>query len=130
MKNQALDIIKDVFTNLLILACIVFVFAIIFYDDIALTKVIPELDDYTLTAQMQSELKDEEIDKIKEVVINYYIDGSDLKKEENNNKNYNGKSNPFGESPYYVEEGTNNNSSSDNTNNNSSGNFYEDDGTK
>ena len=129
MKNQALEIVKDIFTNLLILVCIVFAFAIFFYDDIALTKVIPELEEYTLTSKMQNELREEELDQTKEVIINYYIDGSDLKKYEKTNEYDKGKSNPFGE--YNPEEVVDNNSSSVNTNNNSdSENFYEDDGTK
>jgi len=132
MKINIMDIIKDVITSILVIACIVLVLAVFFYDKIALSKVIPESEDYVLTEQMKQELKDNNLESAKEVIVNYYIDSSELKKYENTKEYDKGKSNPFGA----VEKSSNqtsngsNNTSSTNNNTTDSENFYEDDGTK
>jgi len=129
MANKGLEIIKDIITSILILVCIVVVLCIIFYDRISISKVIPETEDYILTQKMQEELKDTNLDDTQEVVVNYYIDASDLKKYEQTKEYDKGKSNPFAEVD--ISNTNNSNESSSTTNNtNTSGNFYEDDGTK
>lgn len=134
MEKPALEIIKDTFISLLIVACIAIILSIVFYDDISLGKVIPEAEDYTLTNEMQKELEDSELDDAQEVIVNYYIDASDLKKYEKTNEYNKGKSNPFGAAE--ISDSTDNtvdgenNSSSTNDSNSGSGNFYEDEGIK
>ena len=135
--SNILNFIKDAVISIIILACIVLLFVVIFYDKISITKAIPEADYYTLTKEMQEELDDTNIDKTEEVVINYHIDAKDLKKYEKNNEYDKGKSDPFS-AVIDIHENTNaengnSNSSSTNTNNNTTNNnsgFYEDDGTK
>jgi len=130
MKGHTVEIIKDLIVSLLIVVCIGIILSIVFYDDIALGKVIPEAEAYTLSSEMQNELEYGELDNTEEVIINYYIDASDLKKYEKDNKYIKGKSNPFAEVSDLEQENNttgNNNTSSDKNNN---GGFYEDDGTK
>lgn len=125
-----LDIIKDVITSVLVIICIIAVLAVIFYDQIPLSKVVPEAEEYKLSAKMQEELTDTDLEEVEEVIVSYQLDASDLKKYENNNEYDGGKSNPFAK--YEASSDSNNitnNNSSSNTNNNSQ-NFYEDDGTK
>ena len=134
MKGQVTEVIKDLIVSLLIVVCIVIILSMLFYDDIALGKVIPEAEDYTLSTEMQNELEYSKLDDAEEVIVNYYIDASDLKKYEKTNEYVKGKSNPFADvSNLEVENNTaagDNNTSSDTNNNDGNGGFYEDDGTK
>ena len=133
MKGQTIEIIKDLIISFLIVVCIGIILSMVFYDDIALGKVVPEVEEYTLSAEMQNNLENTELDDAEEVIINYYIDASDLKKYEKTNEYVKGKSNPFAEvSSSVIENNTttgNNNTASD-KNNTGNGGFYEDDGTK
>lgn len=133
--RQWIEIIKDFIISLLIIVCIGVIFSIIFYDEISIGKVIPEAEQYVLTNKMQKDLENTKLDDAEEVIINYYIDASDLKKYEKTNEYIKGKSNPFAE----ISEneignnaitGDNTGSSSDTNNNNAQGGFYEDDGSK
>lgn len=125
MKNYFSIIIKDVFISILIIACIVIILSIIFYDKIAITRVIPESEEYFLTEEMQEEIEDSKIEEAQETVTTYYIDASDLRKYEKTNEYTKGKSNPFTMSSEYSGN-VNSNSSS----NSSNKGFYDDDGTK
>lgn len=132
--KQTLEIIKDLVISILIVACIGIILAIVFYDKIALAKVIPEVDEYVLPSEMQNELKNTDFNSTQKVIVNYYIDASDLKKYEKTNEYVKGKSNPFAE----ITESTNDNvdeeenpGSNQNSNNgNDSEGFYENDGSK
>lgn len=131
MVKQGIELIKNIITSVLIIACIIIVLAVIFYDKISLIQVISESEDYVLTEKMSKELKDADLEETKEVIVNYYIDATDLKQYEKTNEYDKGKSNPFAA----VEESTAENNQDTNTNNtsstnNSSGNFYQDDGLK
>lgn len=137
MKGQTIEIIKDLIVSILIVVCIGIILSIIFYDDIALGRVIPEAEEYALSDEMQNELENSQLDDAQEIIINYYIDASDLKKYEKTNEYVKGKSNPFAEvsnstTGNNTASGDNNESSNtnDNNNNNGNGGFYEDDGTK
>ena len=134
MKGQTIEIIKDLIISLLIVVCIGIALSIFFYDKIALGRVIPKVEEYALSAEMQNELEYTELDNAEEVVINYYIDAADLKKYEKTNEYVKGKSNPFAEASSSDIENNNttgdNNTSSNNNSGNGTGGFYEDDGTK
>lgn len=127
-----MELIKDFITSALIVICIVMVLFVIFYDQIPLNKVIPEVEEYNLTPEMKNELENDELAEIQEVIVDYYIDATDLNTYEQTNEYVGGKSNPFA-APIAANE-TNNNSNSnqviENNNSNSSSGFYEDDGTK
>ncbi len=132
MKGQAIEIIKDLIASILIVISIGIILSIIFYDDIAIGKVIPVADEYALSDEMKKELEDSKLDSAEEIIVNYYIDASDLKKYEKTNQYIKGKSNPFAE--ISENEIGNNTATGDNNessnNSNSQGGFYEDDGTK
>jgi len=132
-----MEVVRDIITSILIIICIIILLSIIFYDKVSLSKVIPESEDYKLSNKMQQELKDKDIDDVQEIIVNYYIDASDLKKYEKTNEYDKGRSDPFApiSIPTKGENNSNNNASSNNSSannnqNNSSSNFYEDDGTK
>lgn len=129
-----MGIIKDLISSILIVACIGAVIAIVFYDDIAIGKVIPDVDEYALNGEMKNELQNNQLDDAKEIIINYYIDASDLKYYENENQYVKGKTDPFAQISNSVAgnattNGQNKNQSSNLVINKNSG-FYEDDGTK
>ena len=128
MKNYVIEVIKDLIISVLIIICIIVILSIIFYDEISLGKVIPEAEEYFLTEEMEQEIEDTNLEEAKEVIVNYYIDATDLKKYEKTNEYNKGKSNPFAAESYDAGEISNtvNVSTSSNTNNN----FYKDEGIK
>lgn len=131
MKKITISVIKDLIISVLLVACIVIILAILFYDKISLGKVIPELQEYELPEEIEQEIKDSNIEDIEEVVINYYLDAKDLKKYEKTKEYDKGKANPFAvesSTPTNNLDINNNTLSSDNQNQNSG--YYEDDGTK
>ena len=129
MKNYIIEVIKDLIISILIIICIAVILSIIFYDKISLSKVIPEAEEYFLTEEMQQGIEDTDLEEAQEVIVNYYIDATDLKKYEKTNEYNKGKSNPFAAESYDAGEPTNTvdgNSSNNSTNNN----FYKDEGIK
>lgn len=128
MKNYVTEIIKDLIISILIIICIIIILSLVLYDKIAITRVIPETEQYFLTEEMEEEIENSKIEETQETVTTYYIDASDLKKYEKTNEYVKGKSNPFSMSSESNSDGNNlNNNSSSSTNNKG---FYEDDGTK
>ena len=125
MGKQVVGTIKDIITSLLIIACVIIILTIIFYDKISLVKVISESKDYELSEKMSEDLKEEDLDDTKEIIVDYYIDAFDLKKYEKTNEYDEGRSNPFAQ----IEENMFTNSGNTSSNN-SSGNFYQDGGMK
>lgn len=125
MKNYVTEIIKDLIISILIIICIIIILSLVLYDKIAITRVIPETEQYFLTEEMEEEIENSKIEETQETVTTYYIDASDLRKYEKTNEYVKGKSNPFSMSS--EDSGEVNSNSSSNTNNNG---FYEDDGTK
>ena len=129
MGKQTLEIIKEIFLSLLIVVCIGLVLAVILYDKISISKVIPVSEDYVLSAEMKNEINNEKLEKVEEVVINYYIDATDLNKYEKDKEYVKGKSNPFAYESIGESNTTNSIQNTTSNNNNSEG-FYEDDGSK
>lgn len=125
MKSYVTEIIKDLIVSILIIICIIIILSLVFYNKIAITRVIPESEEFFLSEEMEEEIADSKIDETQETVTTYYIDASDLKKYEKNKEYVKGKSNPFSMTSEYSGEVNTNTSS--NTNNKG---FYEDDGTK
>ena len=122
------SLIKDIIISLLIVICIVLIFSVIFYDDISVSKVIPESQEYELTEEMQQELEETYYDEATEVVVTYSMDSSDLKRYEKVKEYNSGKQNPFAEES--IEADNSNTGDTDSEDTNESTNFYEDDGTK
>lgn len=130
MKNYVTEIIKDLIISILLIVCIIIILSLIFYDKIALTRVIPEAEEYFLTEEMEQEIEKSNLEETEEVIINYYIDAADLKKYEKSNEYVKGKSNPFAvTSDYDGNTNTINNNASSNSNSNNKG-FFEDEGIK
>lgn len=137
MNAKIIEVIKDLFLSILIVACISGIVLVIFYDKISLGKLVPEAEEYILSEQMQSELKNVEEDT-EEIIVNYQLDSSDLKKYEKDKEYIKGKSNPFAKidkNTEILENNVSNNTNIGNNNTNiengtASGNFYPDYGTK
>ena len=130
MKKVAIETIKDLIIGILLVVCIVIILLIIFYEKIALSKIIPESEEYVLSEEMEEEIKNSNIEELEETVINYYIDAKDLKKYEKTKEYDKGKANPFAvESSSPTDSNINENSSSDSTQDRNDG-FYEDNGIK
>lgn len=125
MKTYIIDLIRDIIISLLIIACIIIGLALIFYDKVAISKVIPEVEEYFLNEEMQEEIKDKKIEETEEVIVTYHIDASDMKKIKQNNEYREGKNHPFAVSSEYTPH----NEISSDSNKTQSG-FFGDDGTK
>jgi len=131
MKGTSIEIIKDLIVSLLIVVCIGIILSIIFYDDIAIGKVIPVADEYALSTEMKNDLENSKLNDAEEIIVNYYIDASDLKKYEKTNQYIKGKSNPFAEiSKNEIGNNSTTGGNNQSSNNNGQGGFYEDDGSK
>lgn len=131
MKNYITEIIKDLIISILLIICIIIILSLIFYDKIALTRVIPEVDEYFLTEEMQQEIEDSNLEESQEVIVNYYIDAADLRKYEKANEYVKGKSNPFAVTSDYDGNIENNNNNNNNTSSDSDNKgFFEDEGIK
>ena len=132
-------VIKEIIIFLLLLVSIALLLAILFYDYIPTTRIVPtKLPAYVLPKEVQ-----EELDALLEqaagpgyVYTTHTVDSSDLKAYENTRQYDKGKINPFEKyvpappvaPPEQGGTGNTNNTGSGNTggsNNNSVGNFYE-----
>lgn len=127
MKNYVTEIIKDIIMGILIVTCIVIILSIVLYDKIALTRVIPEAEEYFLTEEMEQEVEESNLEETQEVIINYYIDAADLKKYEKTNEYIKGKNNPFEMSSEYTGNTNINNTT---TGSDTNKGFYNDEGIK
>lgn len=134
MKKINIDLIKDIFISILIVICIALIISLIFYDKIALSKVVPESEDYMMSEEMEEELNAALTDDSTEIVTTYYIDAADLKKYETTKEYNKGKQNPFAVETEItngdIGESGNNIDLGGSTSTSNSTNFYEDDGTK
>lgn len=132
MKKESSVLIKNLIISFLIVICIILLLSIIFYDKISLSKVISQSEEYSMSEEMQKDIKEEELDESKQVITTYYVDAADLKKYESTKEYNKGKSNPFVEESDAIT--TTSNTTTENTTSsstlNNSQNFYDDDGTK
>lgn len=124
MKEEIISIIKNIVVSILIVVCIIIVLSVVFYDKIALNRVIPETDEYYLSDEMKKEIEDGKIEETEEIITTYSIDAADLKKYEKNNQYVKGKNHPFAATSDYTASNSTTSSSS------GSSGFYGDDGTK
>lgn len=132
MKKINMDLIKDLIISILIVACIILVVSVVFYDKISLSKVIPKSEEYTLSNEMQEDLEVGALEESTNVVTTYYIDAADLKKYEKSKEYNKGKKNPFADESEVTTgniTASGNNMTEEPSSNNST-NFYNDDGTK
>lgn len=126
MKEYISGVIKNLIISILVIACLLLILALVFYDKISLSKEISEVEEYYLTEEMQEEIETSELENSEEVVINYHIDAADLKKNKDDFEYFEGKNHPFAVTSDYTppDDGTSTKP------NNGQGGFYEDDGIK
>lgn len=93
-------VFKEIIIALLLIAAILLILTVLFYDSIPVNKVVPSKVTFTLPEDLQEEL-DKTLEEEQEVIVSYKIEQSDLNVYEKNNSYDPGKSDPF--SMYQVE---------------------------
>lgn len=93
MKN----ILKEITIFILIIAAIVLVLGVLFYDYIPTSKVIPQTVSYQTPENLQAEISDEAIEDSSGVLITYEIGKDDLNIYQDKSSYIPGKQNPFDE---------------------------------
>ena len=128
-----LKVLKEIFIYILLVALIVLVFGILFYEQLPSNKLVPGKVEYALPERLEEELQQTLEDDEEEVLITYTIDEEDLDKYEKSKDYKPGKVDPFSD---YVTNNVNtntvnggnggngNNSSNSGNNNSSSNNLY------
>lgn len=104
MKQYFKEICTNIIISILSILCIIIILSLIFYDDIAISRVIPKTEEYLLSDEMKEEIESTKLSEAEEVIINYYIDKSDMKKFEDSGEYINKKSHPFAESGVYYDD--------------------------
>lgn len=89
------SIIKEIIIMLLLLLAIILVLAILFYDYIPTSKVIPEIETYQTEESISKELQDDLQAETSQVVKTYEVDATDLQVYEQAKDYKKGKVNPF-----------------------------------
>lgn len=112
------SLIKELIIVLLLLLAIILVLGVFLYDYIPTTKVVPKVEQYQRTNNIQKELssQDETNEDFYGSSMVYEIDGTDLKNYEKAKDYQKGKVNPF------SEDATKNTTNTGNTTNNNNGN--------
>lgn len=112
-----LKVLREILIYILLIALIVLVFGIIFYDHLPSNKLVPGEVEVALPEKLEEELEQTLAeDEQKEVIVTYTVEESDLDRYEDINKYDPGKVNPFSD---YNGENVNTNTG---TLNNNSGN--------
>lgn len=134
------SLIKELIIVLLLLLAIILVLGVFLYDYIPTTKVVPKVEQYQRTNNIQKELssQDETNEDFYGSSMVYEIDGTDLKNYEKAKDYQKGKVNPFSEDATKNTTNTgnttnNNNNNGNNTTNkntNAVGNYLPNTGTK
>ena len=88
------NIFKEIIITLLLIAAILLILTVLFYDSIPVNKVVPSKVTFTLPENLQEEL-DKTLEEKQEIIVTYKIDEKDLVKYENNNSYDPGKADPF-----------------------------------
>lgn len=102
MKN----FFKELIITLLLIAAIILILTVLFYDSIPINKVVPSKVTYTLPETLQEEL-DKTLDEEQEILVTYKIEEQDLDIYEGNNSYNPGSEDPFGVYEETVEPTTN-----------------------
>ena len=113
-----LKILREIFIYILLIALIVLVFGIIFYEQLPSNKVVPGKVEYTVPEKLEEELEQTLEDEAEqEVLVTYTIEEADLDRYQETDKYNPGKIDPFSD----YSEGTGNTNGNTEGNNNSSG---------
>ena len=137
--NSVKETIKTVVIGILAIIAVILIIVIISYSKIAIRRVIPTVDSYKLSDDLQNELEKEQTSENSETLVTYQLDATDLQYYEKTKEYNKGKKNPFAPEPT-ADTSSNSTSGGSSSNSSSSGessgsgssstNFYDDDGTK
>lgn len=112
---------KEFAIYILIIALIVLVFGILFYEQLPSNKLIPVRDDYALPEKLESVLEDTlSTEEQNEILVTYTVKESDLEEYEDNDQYNPGKIDPFADYGTDVNNTNNNTGATGNGNSNSS----------
>lgn len=113
-----LKVLREVFIYILLIALIVLIFGIIFYEQLPSNKIVPGKVEYTVPEKLEEELEQSlETEEEQEVLVTYTIDEDDLDGYQEADKYNPGKVDPFSD----YSEGTGN-TNGDNNNSGTNGN--------
>ena len=113
-----LKVFREIFIYILLIALIVLVFGIIFYEQLPSNKIVPGKVEYSVPEKLEEELEQSlETEEEQEVLVTYTIEEDDLDGYKEADKYNPGKVDPFSDYP----EGTGNTNGSSDGNNNNSG---------
>lgn len=88
-------IIKEVIIMLMLLLAIILVLAILFYDYIPTSKIVPDIEKYETSDSISKELQGDLSSESSQIVKTYEIDATDLQVYEQSKDYRKGKVNPF-----------------------------------
>ena len=112
---------KEFAIYILIIALIVLVFGILFYEQLPSNKLIPVKDDYALPENLENVLEDTlSTEEQSEILVTYTVEESDLDKYEDSDQYNPGKIDPFADYSVDVNNTNNNTGTTGNGSGNSS----------
>lgn len=112
-----LKVLREILIYILLIALIVLIFGIIFYEQLPSNKIVPGKVEYSVPEKLEEELQQTlEAEDEQEVLITYTIEEDDLDRYEEADKYNPGKVDPFSDYP----EGTGNSGDNSNGGNNNS----------
>jgi len=106
------NVFKEILITILLLTIMILLLGIIFYDDLTVKKIIPEIAKYETPQNIKDELNSTSTLGFQNEILTYELTDSDLKLYKKVNIYNPGKTNPFVDDTLEVEENTitNNNS--------------------
>lgn len=112
-----LKVLREILIYILLIALIVLIFGIIFYEQLPSNKIVPGKVEYSVPEKLEEELQQTlEAEDEQEVLITYTIEEDDLDRYEEADKYNPGKVDPFSD----YSEGTGNSGDNSNGGNNNS----------
>lgn len=110
MKKLNIGFIKDIIISLLIVLAIIIILAVIFYDKLAINKMISSPAEYTIKEELLEKIKQEQEEQKDDIVVQYSINNPELRSYEGNEKyEYNkDKNDPFERYEYTETDDSNN----------------------
>ena len=112
-----LKVLREILIYILLIALIVLIFGIIFYEQLPSNKIVPGKVEYSVPEKLEEELQQTlEAEDEQEVLITYTIEEDDLDRYEEADKYNPGKVDPFSD----YSEGTGNSGDNSNGENNNS----------
>ena len=134
------ETIKTVVIGILAIIALILIISIISYNKLSIRRVIPTVDSYKISDDLQNEIKKEESSENSVTIVTYQLDATDLQYYEKTKEYNKGKKNPFAPEETSSASGNSTTSGGGSSNSETSGtegsssssstNFYDDDGTK